>query len=48
MRVIEIENVAGPAEALKIAERPDPAPGAGQVTIRVLSSGMLLARLHAL
>ena len=40
MRVIEIENGAGPAEALKIAERPDPAPGAGQVTIRVRAAGV--------
>ena len=27
-------------EALKIAERPDPAPGAGQVTIRVRAAGV--------
>jgi NADPH:quinone reductase len=26
MRVIEIEGGSGPAEALKIAERPDPWP----------------------
>lgn len=40
MRVIEIENGAGPAEALKIAERPDPAPDPGQVTIRVRAAGV--------
>lgn len=40
MRVIEIENGAGPAEALKIVERPDPAPGPGQVTIRVRAAGV--------
>lgn len=40
MRVIEIEGGAGPAEALKVADRPDPAPGAGQVTIRVHAAGV--------
>ena len=40
MRVIEIENGAGPAEALKIVERPEPAPGPGQVTIRVRAAGV--------
>lgn len=40
MRVIEIEGGAGPAEALKVADRPYPAPGAGQVTIRVRAAGV--------
>ena len=40
MRVIEITNGAGPAEALTLAERPDPAPGAGQIRIRVRASGV--------
>ncbi|MDQ1152962.1 NAD(P)H-quinone oxidoreductase [Brevundimonas sp. SORGH_AS_0993] len=40
MRVIEIENGSGPAEALKPAERPEPKPSAGQVTIRVRAAGV--------
>lgn len=40
MRVIEIEGVAGPAEALRIAELPDPVAEAGQVTIRVHAAGI--------
>jgi putative PIG3 family NAD(P)H quinone oxidoreductase len=40
MRVIEIEGGSGPAEALKIAERPDPVTGPGQVLIRVRAAGV--------
>ncbi|WP_336976995.1 NAD(P)H-quinone oxidoreductase [Brevundimonas nasdae] len=40
MRVIEIEGGSGPAEALKIAERPDPVAGPGQVLIRVRAAGV--------
>lgn len=40
MRVIQIEGGAGPAEALKIAERPDPVAGPGQVVIRVRAAGV--------
>ncbi|MFA4939812.1 NAD(P)H-quinone oxidoreductase [Brevundimonas sp.] len=40
MRVIEIEGGSGPAEALKIAEHPDPVAGPGQVLIRVRAAGV--------
>jgi NADPH:quinone reductase len=40
MRVIEVEGGSGPAEALKIAERPDPVAGPGQVLIRVRAAGV--------
>ncbi len=40
MRVIQIEGGAGPAEVLKIAERPDPVAGPGQVVIRVRAAGV--------
>nr|WP_314526678.1 NAD(P)H-quinone oxidoreductase [uncultured Brevundimonas sp.] len=40
MRVIEIEGGSGPAEALRIAERPDPVAGPGQVVIRVRAAGV--------
>ena len=40
MRVIEIEGGAGSAETLKIAERPDPVAGPGQVLIRVRAAGL--------
>lgn len=40
MRVIEIANGVGPAEALTLAERPDPTPGPGQVLIRVAAAGV--------
>lgn len=40
MRVIEIEGGSGPVEALKIAERPDPVAGPGQVLIRVRAAGV--------
>lgn len=40
MRVIEIEGGVGPAQALKPVDRPDPAPGSGQVVIRVAAAGV--------
>jgi len=40
MRVIEIDGGVGPAQALKPAQRPDPAPGPGQVVIRVAAAGV--------
>jgi putative PIG3 family NAD(P)H quinone oxidoreductase len=40
MRVIEIEGGEGPAEALKIAQRPDAVAGPGQVQIRVRAAGV--------
>ncbi len=40
MRVIEIEGGAGPAEALKVAERPDPQAGAGEIRIRIKAAGV--------
>lgn len=40
MRVIEIAGGAGPAEALTLAERPDPVPGPGQIRIRVHAAGV--------
>lgn len=40
MRVIEIEGGVGPAQALKPVDRPDPAPGSGQVLIRVAAAGV--------
>lgn len=40
MRVIEIEGGAGPAQALKIGQRPDPVAGPGQVVIQVRASGV--------
>lgn len=40
MRVIEIAGGAGPAEALTLAERPDPVPGPGQILIRVQAAGV--------
>lgn len=40
MRVIEIEGGKGPAEALRIAERPDPIAGRGEVRIRVRAAGV--------
>ncbi len=40
MRAVEIEGGAGPAEALRIAERPDPRPGPGQIRIRVRAAGV--------
>ena len=40
MRVIEIEGGAGPAQALKIGQRPDPVAGPGQVVIQVRAAGV--------
>ena len=40
MRVIEIAGGAGPAEALVVAERPDPEAGPGQIRVRVRASGV--------
>ncbi|MGV3577979.1 NAD(P)H-quinone oxidoreductase [Brevundimonas sp.] len=40
MRVIEIEGGAGPAEALKLSERPDPQAGAGEIRIRIKAAGV--------
>ncbi len=40
MRVIEIEGGSGPAEALRLAERPDPVVGPGQIGIRVRAAGV--------
>ncbi len=40
MRVIEIAGGAGSAEALTVAERPDPVAGPGQIRIRVRAAGV--------
>ena len=40
MRVIEIEGGAGPAEALRLAERPDPQAGPGEIRIRIKAAGV--------
>lgn len=40
MRVIEIEGGAGPAEALTLKHRPDPAAGPGEIRIRVRAAGV--------
>ncbi len=40
MRVIEIEGGSGPADALKLTERPDPQAGAGEIRIRVRAAGV--------
>jgi NADPH2:quinone reductase len=40
MRVIEIAGGAGPAEALGVAERPDPVAGPGQIRVRVRAAGV--------
>ena len=49
MRNIEIVGGAGPAEALKLVESPDPVAGQGQIRIRVHAAGVnrpdLLQRL---
>ena len=39
MRAIEI-SAYGPAEVLRLVDRPDPVPGAGEVLIRVAASGV--------
>lgn len=40
MRVIEIEGGSGPAEALRVGQRPDPMAGPGEVRIRVRAAGV--------
>ncbi|WP_312146038.1 NAD(P)H-quinone oxidoreductase [Brevundimonas sp.] len=40
MRVIEIEGGQGPAEALRVAERPQPTPGPGEIRVRVRAAGV--------
>ena len=40
MRIIEITGGSGPAEALVLAERPDPVAGPGEVRIRVHAAGV--------
>lgn len=40
MRVIEIDGGSGPAEALRLAERPDPVAGPGEIRIRVRAAGV--------
>ena len=40
MRVIEIAGGSGPAEALQVAERPDPVAAPGQIRIQVKAAGV--------
>lgn len=40
MRVIEIDGGSGPAEALRLSERPDPHAGPGEIRIRVRAAGV--------
>src|SRR5690606_16884040 len=40
MRAVEISGGAGPAEALRLGERPDPVAGPGQIRIRVRAAGV--------
>jgi putative PIG3 family NAD(P)H quinone oxidoreductase len=40
MRVVEIEGGSGPAEALRVGERPDPPVGLGQIRMRVRAAGV--------
>jgi putative PIG3 family NAD(P)H quinone oxidoreductase len=40
MRVIEIESGSGPAEALRLSERPDPQAGDGEIRILVRAAGV--------
>lgn len=40
MQVIEIEGGSGPAEALTLKTRPDPAAGPGEIRIRVRAAGV--------
>lgn len=40
MHVIEITGGSGPAEALTLAERPDPIAGPGEIRIRVRAAGV--------
>jgi NADPH2:quinone reductase len=39
MRVVEI-SAPGPADVLRVAQRPDPAPGAGEVVIAIEAAGV--------
>lgn len=40
MQVIEIDGGQGPAEALRLAQRPLPLPGPGEIRIRVRAAGV--------
>ena len=40
MRAVEITGGSGPAEALTLAERPDPVAGPGQIRVRVRAAGV--------
>ena len=40
MRAVEITGGSGPAEALRLVERPDPVAGPGQIRIRVRAAGV--------
>ena len=40
MRVIEIEGGKGPAEALRLGERPLPTPAPGEIRVRVRAAGV--------
>ena len=40
MKVIEIEGGSGPAEALRLADRPDPQAGPGEIRIRIKAAGV--------
>ncbi|MBJ7446083.1 MAG: NAD(P)H-quinone oxidoreductase [Brevundimonas sp.] len=40
MKAIDIDGSSGPAEALRLVERPDPVAGPGQIRIRVRAAGV--------
>ena len=40
MKAIDIDSGSGPAEALRLVERPDPFAGPGQIRIRVRAAGV--------
>ena len=40
MRFIDIDGGSGPADALRLAERPDPQAGAGEIRIRIRAAGV--------
>jgi putative PIG3 family NAD(P)H quinone oxidoreductase len=46
MNAIEVEGGKGPAGALKLASRPTPRPGPGEILIRVRAAGVNHADLH--
>ena len=46
MRAIYISRHGGP-EVLEVRQQPDPAPGAGEVRVRVRASGLNFAELMA-